>query len=35
VEVIKFCGGSNQRVLVVDLVRVEQLYGITLTKSEA
>ncbi|CAG1014599.1 DNA primase [Anaerolineales bacterium] len=35
VEVTKFCGGSNQRVLVVDLERIEQLYGITLTKSEA
>ena len=34
VEVTKFCGGSNQRVLMVDLQRVEQLYGITLTKSE-
>jgi DNA primase len=34
VEVSKFCNGSNQRVLMVDLKRVEQLYGITLIKSE-
>jgi hypothetical protein len=35
VELSKFCNGSNQRVLIVDLSRVEKLYGITLTKSEA
>ena len=34
VEVSKFCNGSNQRVLMVDLKRVEQLYGISLIKSE-
>jgi len=34
VEVSKFCNRSNQRVLMVDLRRVEQLYGISLIKSE-
>ena len=34
VEVSKFCDGSNRRVLVVDIHKVEQIYGVTLTKSE-
>ena len=34
VEVIKFCAGANQRVLVVDVRQVERLYGISLTRSE-
>lgn len=34
VEVSKFCDGSNRRVLVVDIQKVEQIYGVTLTKSE-
>ena len=28
----KFCNGSNQRVLMVDLKRIEQLYGISLIR---
>lgn len=34
VETIKFCEGTNRRVLVVDLGQVEGLYGISLMKSE-
>lgn len=32
VEVTKFCGGTNQRVLVVDVRQVEQLYGIAFAR---
>lgn len=34
VEVSKYCGGSNQRVLIVDIHRVQELYGVSFTKSE-
>ena len=34
VEASKLCGGIRQRVLVVDVRRVEQLYGVSLTRTE-
>lgn len=34
VEVAKFCAGVNQRVLVIDIQHVEQIYGISLARSE-
>jgi hypothetical protein len=33
-EIIKFCMGVNQRVLVVDVRKVQELYGVTLSSVE-
>jgi len=33
-EIIKFCLGANQRVLMVDVSKVQELYGVTLLSSE-
>ena len=34
VEASKLCAGVRQRVLIVDVRKVEQMYGVSLTRSE-
>ncbi len=33
-EVVKYCAGVNHRVLVVDVRKVEEFYGVTLSSAE-
>jgi hypothetical protein len=33
-EVVKYCAGVNHRVLVVDVHKVQEFYGVTLSSAE-